>query len=144
MSPTSPRGTSKTTGAGGRSPAWPEWGRGANSPPRHAGRSASSRSELAGWGEPSFCKGLGIGSGRGAPTRLPATRGGRPARAASSPGGRHGEWARGANSPPRHAGRSASSRSELAGWGDTSFAKVHEEGWILELAHDRELVAIPP
>src|SRR6266851_2951242 len=114
MSRTSPRGTSKRTVAGVRSRACPSWKGGVGlSPPHAVGRSACSPSEHAGWGhtssEKSWEKGVGVGreaylaSRRsGKLSRLPATRGGRPARAASSPGGEsqpskrlgRGEWGR--------------------------------------------------
>src|SRR5216683_2260479 len=86
----------------------------ARSPPHEVGRSASSRSERAGWGG-----GANFASPRSGEVGARSAPGGESAPISpphavgrSAPGGEPEPI-----SPPRHAGRSASSRSELGGWG---------------------------
>src|SRR6266851_4708899 len=116
------------------------------SPPRHAGRSAGSRSEPAGWGR-SGCQvrnaddlvdlasprsgevgRLAKRARRVGTIRLPsATRCYGPPCTRGLPS---------SMSPPRHAGRSAGSRSEPAGWG-RSGCQVRNADDIVDLASPR-------
>src|SRR6266851_117301 len=111
MSRTSPRDTSKRTVAGVRSRACPSWkgGVGAVASPRSGEVGLlAQRARRVGTHELGKELGKGSGGGPGGVSRLPT------------------KWE--VISPPRHAGRSACSRSGLAGWGVTAKQKTRKRG----------------